>query len=163
MSEEKVNNTENPLDISPELFLGEMLKKRREQLNMEVGAVSSYLRLKNRDVEAIENGDFASVTKHLYIPGLIRSYAKFLKVNSSVVEEKIKLLPLKSNVENKKYQLINLSGENNLSPNKDSFFNFLLISILLFLILLSLYNSYESRGDLITNQDLVEELKRVDL
>ena len=95
------------------------------------------------------------------MPGLIRSYAKFLKIDPKLIEEKIKVLPIASNTENKKHQLLNIGESDQLSPDKNTVFNFLLISILLFLVLLSLYNSFENNDALITNEKLIHELENI--
>jgi cytoskeletal protein RodZ len=144
------------------VLIGQILREKRNELKIEIAAVSSRLKIKDRDVEGIENGDLSMVTKHLYIPGLISSYARFLKVDKKIIDEKIKLLPIKSNVENKKHQLLNIGEDLDLSPPKDACFNFLLISILLFLVLLSIYNSSEDKSDLITNQNLILELEHTE-
>jgi cytoskeleton protein RodZ len=138
--------------------VGEFLRDRRKNLKIEIADVSSYLKVKPHDIEAIENNDFEKVTRHLYVPGLIRSYAKFLKIDPQIIEENIKLLPVKSNVENKNHQLLNIGENIELTPTKDSVFNFFLVSVLLFLVLLSLYNSYEDKSNLITDQNLISEL-----
>ena len=145
------------------LSLGKILQEKRRELKIEIREISSYLKIKSYDIEAIENDDIASVTKHLYIPGLIRAYAKFLRIEQETVEEKIRNLPIKSNVENKKHQLLNIGENIDLTPDKDSFFNFLLISFLMFLMLLSFYNSYENKNTLITNQNLIQELQKANL
>jgi cytoskeleton protein RodZ len=139
--------------------LGQILKERRQSLGIEIIDVGAALRIKVRDVEAIENDDLSGVTKHLYILGLIRAYAKFLKIDQKIIEEKTRVLPIKSNVENKKHQLLNIGENIDLTPDKDSLFNFLLIGVLLFLVLLSLYNSAENKSDLITNETLIHELE----
>lgn len=155
------NQQNSELKQLEEVFVGKILREKRQELKIEISEVSAYLRVKKHDVEGIENDDLASITKHLYVPGLIRSYAKFLKIDQKIIEEKIKSLPIKSNTENKKHQLLNIGENTELKPDKDSFFNFLLISILLFLVLLSIYNSYENKSSLITNQDLILELENV--
>jgi hypothetical protein len=81
-----------------------------------------------------------------------------LKIDPQIIEENIKLLPVKSNVENKNHQLLNIGENIELTPTKDSVFNFFLVSVLLFLVLLSLYNSYEDKSNLITDQNLISEL-----
>ena len=141
--------------------LGEILRTKRQDLKMEVPEVSFYLKIKSRDIEAIENGNLANITKHLYVLGLIHSYAKFLKINEQIIEEKIKFLSIKSNTENKDHQLLNIGEDAKLSPSKDNFFNFLLVSILVFLVLLSLFNSCENNVAKITNQNLIKELENI--
>ena len=156
MSEE--NKSENLKIIS----LGQIFKEKREDLKMEITAVSSYLKIKSRDIEAIENDDFTGLAKHIYVPGLIRSYAKILKLHEKFIEEKIKLLGIKSNVENKKHRLINIGENNDLTPSKDQVFTALLFTVLLFLTLLSLYNSYDNKTSVITNRDIISEFENID-
>jgi cytoskeletal protein RodZ len=142
--------------------LGQILREKRQFLKIEIVEISAYLKIKSRDITAIENNDLKHITKHLYVPGLIRSYAKFLKIDPKLVEKKIKVLPIASNTENKKHQLLNIGESDQLSPNKDSVFNFLLISILLFLALLLLYNSFQNNDAFITNEKLIHELENMD-
>lgn len=141
-----------------EISLGKILAEKRQNLKMEISEISSYLRIKPNDILAIENDEIGAIAKGLYVQGLITSYAKFLKIDQKIIEEKIKFLPIKSNVENKKHLLLNIGGNTELTPSKDSFFNFLLISILLFLVLLSIFNSLDNKSGLITNQNLILEL-----
>lgn len=151
---------------APELVLtqsiGKILREKRQASQIEIKEVCSYLKVKFTDITALENNDLESVTKHIYVLGLIRSYAKFLKIAPQIIEEQIKLLSIASNTENKKHLLINIGEDPEVTPNKDSFFNFLLISILLFLVLLSLYNYFENNDNLITNKTLVHELENID-
>jgi cytoskeleton protein RodZ len=153
-------------EISPVLAqdrsLGQILKEKRQNLKMEISEISTYLKIKSYDIEALENDDINAVTKHLYVLGLIRSYARFLKIDPREIEEKIKILPVKSNTDNKTHQLINLGESTIITPSRDSFFNFLLISILLFLVLLSIYNSIENHGASITNEGLIHELENTE-
>lgn len=141
-----------------EISLGKILKEKRQNLKMEISEISSYLRIKPNDIQAIENDDIGSISKGLYVQGMIIAYAKFLKIDQKITEEKIKFLPIKSNVENKKHLLLHIGENTEITPSKDSFFNFLLISILLFLVLLSIFNSRENKSGLITNQNLILEL-----
>lgn len=151
-------NIENETEIS----LAEILKTKRTELGMTISDAASYLKIRVKDLEAIENGNQDSVTKHLYILGAIRSYAKLLQIEQKIVEEKIKFFTVESNVHNKKHKLINIGENLDLKPTKDQFFNFLLISILLFLVFLSLYNFYETNNNMITMDSLVDELKKMD-
>jgi cytoskeletal protein RodZ len=114
-------------------------------------------------IDVVQNDDLDYLGKRMHAFGLINSYAKFLKIPKDEIEKKLNLISTSSNTKSNKHRLINLDDESKLTPSKDSFFNFLLVSILLFLILLSLYNSFESHHSLITNKDLVKELKRTTL
>lgn len=154
-------NSETIPEVVKEISLPEILKEKRLKLGMEIAEAAAYLKIKPRDIEAIESNQDLT-TKHLYILGALRAYAKFLKIDPKIVEEKIKLLSVESNVTNTKHNLINIGENLDLKPTKDQFFNFLLVSILLFLIFLSLCNFYEGDKKLITTEKLVEELETVD-
>ncbi|MBP7709936.1 MAG: helix-turn-helix domain-containing protein [Rickettsiales bacterium] len=149
-------------EVAPAQSVGQFLREKRQEAKIEIAAACAYLKVKSFDIEALEEDNLECVTKHIYILGLIRSYAKFLKIAPQEIEEKIKLLSVKSNTDNKNHMLINIGEDPKVSPNKDSVFNFLLISILLFLVLLSLYNAFESNEGLITNETLVRELEKID-
>ena len=146
-----------------EISLAEILKTKRIELGIKISDAAFYLKMRIRDLEAIENGTQDLITKHLYILGAIRAYAKFLGIEQKIVEEKIKFFTVESNVLNKKHKLINIGENLDLKPTKDQFFNFLLISILLFLVFLSLYSFYETNNNTITMDNLVEELKKMDI
>lgn len=164
----KIDNTEEldseQLDTSlDEVSVGQILKNKRQKLKIEADEVAAYLKIKLRDIEALENDDLHKIIKHLYIPGLLRSYAKFLKIDQRIIEEKIKLLHIESNTNNKKHQLLNIGENIDLTPDQNFFVNFLALSILLFFILLSIYNFSENKKASISSDNLVEEMKKVDL
>lgn len=139
--------------------IGQILKEKRQESAISVADACAYLKVKKLDIDAVESDDFDKLSNHIYALGFVRSYAKFLKVEARIIEEKIKSLPIKSNVENKKHLLINIGEDEKFSPNREMFFNALLLSILLFLVLLSIFNSVEKNGDLITSEILIHELE----
>jgi len=148
--------------ISPiESSLGELLRHKRKELNIEIAHIASYLKIKDRDIEAVENEKWDQITQHVYKTGLIRSYAKMLKIDIATIEDKIRNLPFESNTKNQKHRLLNIGEELEITPNRDMFFNFLLISILLFLTLLAIYNASEKKSKLLTSQDLIGEMNRL--
>lgn len=150
-------------EVPPEQSVGQFLREKRCEAKIEIAAACAYLKVKAVDIEALEEDNLECVTRHIYVLGLIRSYAKFLKISPQEIEEKIKTLSVKSNTENKSHMLINIGEDLRINPSKDDFFNFLLVSILLFLILLSLYNSFESGDNLIAISGLVKELENINL
>ena len=151
----------NNIEASSPPLIGNLLKKKRLALSMKISDISTFLKVKKSDIEAVESDDLSGITKHLYATGLIRSYAKLLKIDPEIVEEQIKLLSIESNTKNTKHQLINIGENIDLTPDRDSVFNFLLISILLLLILLSLYNASENKSGLIPDQEIISELEKV--
>jgi len=150
----------NPHIIIQEDTLGKFLQKKRQELSMEIDKISVALRVKPRDLMSIEEDQIEHLIKRgLYAPGLIRSYARHLKIEEKEIEKKLASMAFGSNVENRKHLLLNIGEETKITPPKDDFFNFLLISILLFLILLSIYNSFESKPAAIESEDLILKLE----
>jgi len=155
----KDNAASNVVSAENSETIGKILHKKRRELNMEISDICTYLKVKAHDIEALENENWSRVTNHLYKSGLIRSYAKILKIDNALIEEKIKALPFESNVKNQKYRLFNIGEEIDLTPNRDMFFNFLLISILMFLVLLSIFNASEKKTRLLTNEKLISQIE----
>lgn len=145
------------------MLLGQILKNKRQEKGIKLSEIANYLHVKSRDIEAIENNDFSILTKHLYIPGLLRSYAKFLKIDNEIIEEQIKLLHIESNTNNRNHLLVNIGEPTSPTPDKDTFLNFAVISALLFFTLLSLYNFYENKTATISSDILEREFKKIDL
>jgi cytoskeletal protein RodZ len=141
--------------------LGEILRSRREELQMTVTEVAAYLRVKPSDIEAVENNNLRRVTNHIYAPGFIRSYAKFLRTDQRVIEDQISSLKLKSNVENKAHVLINLEESDDLAPTRSMVLHSFLAAGALFLIFFLIYNFRIDKSDLITNEDLVAQLNSI--
>ena len=142
--------------------LGKILQQKRKHLQVEIKTAARFLNVKESSIMAIENDEMKILQdKHLYAYGLIRSYAKFLKIDEKTIEEQIKLLHFKSNIENQKHLLLNIGEDDKHSPTKDDFFNFLLISILLFLILLSTYSINASKNS-ISIQEITSKLEQID-
>lgn len=141
--------------------IGKILRKTRQEQNLEIGNIASYLKVKAKDIVAIEEEKWENITKHIYKSGLIRSYAKMLKIDIATIEDQIKNLPFESNTKNLKHRLLNIGEEIDLTPSRDMFFNFLLISILMFLTLLAIYNAAEKKGDLLSNQELITGMEAV--
>lgn len=167
---EKIEITENEENLPDneeqsivEVSVGQILRNKRQKLKIKIDDVAAYLKVKLRDIEALENDDLGSIIKNLYLPGLLRSYARFLKIDQRIIEEKIKLLHIEPNTNNKKHQLLNIGENIDLTPDNNIFLNFLAASVLLFFILLSIYNFSENKSPIINSDNLVEELKKIDL
>lgn len=155
LTDSQINSLETPKNLR------QVLKERRLEINMSLEDAASYLKVKPKDLEVIENNDPGSIN-HLYITGVLRSYAKLLQIDQKVVEEKMKLLSFESNTSNTKHKLINIGETLGLRPTKDQFLNFCIISILLFFISLFLFNMSEDHSDLITIEKIVKEMKKID-
>ncbi len=121
-----------------QLSLGELLKINREKHNIKIEEISNFLKVRSSDIALLENNDIEKIAKNIYIPGLIKSYGNHLKINAKIIDEKIHELSLRSNVEVKKHTLLNIGDDRELSPNKEFFFNSLIISIILLLVFIIL-------------------------
>lgn len=138
--------------------IGELLKERRQQSKIKITEVSSYFKVRSSDISAIENDEISKISKHIYISGFIRSYAKFLQIDHSTIESAIKSSSQKTKNNNNKNQFVNFNDEEKLSPDKNIFLNFLLISILLFLLSLVAYNFYQDNSFLINKETIIERM-----
>lgn len=138
--------------------IGQILKKAREDLNISIDDVGAILKIKNRDILALEQDDILLVASHLYIPGFIKSYGKLLKIDSELIDRKVRELNIDSNVNNKKHRL-NISKKNVHSPNSEAFFNAILVFTVLYLLLFSIHQ-FKSE-ELITTQTIINEFEKI--
>ncbi|GAB4171680.1 MAG: hypothetical protein Fur0039_12080 [Rhodocyclaceae bacterium] len=60
---------------------GEALRRAREARSLTVAEVAEALKLRPRQIEAIENGDFASFKGAAFARGFVRSYARLLAMD----------------------------------------------------------------------------------
>lgn len=64
---------------------GELLKKAREDRGLSLHEVALFLKINSRVLQAIEDGDQASLPARTFLRGFVQSYAKFLKLESAIV------------------------------------------------------------------------------
>jgi len=69
-------------------IVGEILRKRREELGLGLEEVSRRTRIKYDYLKALEEGDFENLPVEVYIKGYIREYAKILNIDPEGVLEK---------------------------------------------------------------------------
>lgn len=151
MTKNKTDNLEN---------IGQLLKEKRLSIGVEISEASSYLRVKDKDIIALENNNLNPLSQNLYVFGIISSYAKFLKIDQKIIRDSLKNTN-KRNKANSKIPFLASDHDQNLSPDKNSFFNFLLISVLLSSLILISYNIYQKNSDLINNKFLIERITQI--
>lgn len=161
MSETQINISDTEKYDYENVSLGTILKERRQSLHIEISDISSALNIKARDIISIENDEIDSLSCQSYISGLIRSYGKILRLDNKVIEKKLRVIGIKSNVENKKYKLVNIGENFDLIPDRDEIFAASIVSVLLFLVLLLFYNYNDNKGSLITNSNIISEFDKV--
>ena len=64
---------------------GEIFKKRREELGLDINEVSDTLKISSEYLISIENDMFDRLPVAVYTVGYIRCYAKYLEVDAGPV------------------------------------------------------------------------------
>jgi cytoskeletal protein RodZ len=126
-----------------EKSIGEILKETRREKNLSIKEIANYLKVKEIDIEKVESDNFDFFDKKLYLTGFLKSYAKFLKIDDKIIFQNIKKINIKSNIENKKHQLIDVS-ESNFSIDKIIFAKITLAAfccLIIFLLIFKINNS----------------------
>ena len=62
-------------------MVGEILKKRREELGRDLREISNNLRIRYDYLKALEDGDLEKLPAEVYIKGYIQEYAKILDMD----------------------------------------------------------------------------------
>jgi len=65
-------------------LVGEILKKRREELGQDLREISNILRIKHDYLRAIEEGAFEKLPEPVYVKGYIREYADHLQIDPEI-------------------------------------------------------------------------------
>lgn len=153
------NNEVN--DEIESLSIGEFLKNKREESNLEISKVATFLKVRINDIKLLENNDIDKIAKNIYIVGLIKSYAKFLKINNNIIDKKISDLSIRSNTENKKHMLLNIGDDNELSPSLDLVFNSLVAGLIIFLTFMMIFSSIENNANLINTDNIISDIVKL--
>ncbi len=77
---------------APEVYagVGAMLRQARLAAGMEISDVANRLRIKDRQILAIEDGAFERIPGHIYAMGFIRNYAELLGLDGRDAVERFK-------------------------------------------------------------------------
>ncbi len=143
-----------------QLTLGELLRLSREKAKIDIIEVANFLKVRSSDIKLLEDNDIEKIAKNIFIPGLIKSYGKYLKINTKIINEKIQELSLRSNIDVKKHMLLNVGDSKNLSPSKEIFFHSLVASIILFLFFM-IFFSLEQKNDLINTENIISDIQKI--
>ena len=66
-------------------MVGEILKKRREELGRDLREISNCLKIRYDYLKALEDGDIEKLPAEVYIRGYIQEYAKILNMDTEAV------------------------------------------------------------------------------
>ncbi len=146
-----------------DLTLGEIFAQKRLELNIDIKSAAQYLLIKRSDIIALEHNSIEELRKqHLYVLGIVRSYGKFLKIDSHLIEEKIKELPAYCNVKNMQHALINIGEGSRIAPTRDVVLHCFVVTILLSLVFLLIYNLSLKSSD-ISNEELISRIQNLNV
>ena len=97
-------------------FIGQYLKKSREEKHIDIGLVSKNLHISIDLIKKIESDDFLDLMDMTFLTGHVRAYAKFLDLDADEIIKHFKIQTSFSN--NKSFENLPKSLEYN------NFFNF---------------------------------------
>lgn len=80
-SQDSVNEEEAAVVF--ETPVGEQLRQAREARGLQITDISQTLKLGQRQVEALESGDWKSLPGHTFIRGFVRNYARLLQLDAT--------------------------------------------------------------------------------
>ena len=131
------------------------LKTSRESKNVTIEQASKFLRVDINILINLENGDFNKLETDVFTKGHIRTYLKWLGINPSLInnDKNIKKINLKT-----KTTKINISYKLKLSKFSTS-----LISLILFISIILLYNNINKVSPLThVNTNKIQDNLKVD-
>ncbi len=137
---------------------GQFIKKSRQEQKIEIYDICRKLNIKEKNIIDLEEGNWRSFDKKLYVVGLIKSYSKLLRIDEKIIDQRMSTLSFDSNTTNKTHQLVNIGEHRDLSPDKKTFVNFVILSSILFAIFLLILGNNLSKSNLITNQEIIEKI-----
>ena len=141
-----------------QLNIGELLKNYRQKHQYEIKEIASYLRVKEEDLLMLENNNIDKITKNIYIPGLIKTYGKFLQISNVLIEEKLLDINIRSNTEIKKHTLLNIGENNELAPTKNMLVRSSLIFMFIFLTSLIIFFYSKNNQNIINTKNILLEI-----
>lgn len=86
-------NAEETASVAPVLLVGEQLKAAREQAGMTALELARLLRLGVQQIEALEQGDWASLPGRTFVKGFVRNYARAVRLDPVPLLAELDKLP----------------------------------------------------------------------
>jgi len=156
--EDNIRNIENDYQ---DQNIGSILKAVRVKKGFDINEISSFLKIKLRDLIYIENNDLEKLNNNSYQISIIRAYAKLLKIDEKFIDNKINQLKVKSCIENKNHQLMNIGTSNKLSPPNNYCIIFSFLSLIFSLFLLLIFNLNYHQKTIIDSKKIIYELQNI--
>lgn len=141
--------------------IGSILKEIRIKKGLDISEISSFLKIKLRDLIYIENNDLEKLNNSPYQVSVVRAYAKLLKIDEKFIDNKINQLKVKSCVESKNHQLINIGTYSKLSPPDNYYIIFSFLSLIFSLFFLLILNLNYNQKTIIESKKIIYELQNI--
>ena len=77
-------------------MFGEILKKKREKLGLNLREVAHTLRIQHENLKALEDGDLEKLPPDVYVRAYIKEYARFLNIDSKAFLDEYATLTMKN-------------------------------------------------------------------
>ena len=134
--------------------IGEIFQKYRAQKNLTTRDVAAYLKVKEQYILDLENDLIFTKKPALYVSGLNRSYAKFLKIDDNLLAKKLGF-PHEKNEIAKKYHIIENDKYN---PTQKQ----IIYSLLLLFISYAVFFYNLSQKDYLNSDLIIEKINNYD-
>lgn len=134
------NRVEDLLVKTLEESIGKILQSKRLEKKIEISEVAKVLRVKIKNIEAIEDDNFLAVDNNIYVFGVIREYAKFLGIEN--IGDKLK--DLKKRSDRFVITKINYDAEEENLPTRD-LVTIITISLIFIVSIYLIYSYKKSR------------------
>src|SRR5574343_370666 len=82
VSSQDVEGEELPVVVS-ETPVGVLLRQSREARGLKIADIAQTLKLRVRQVEALEGGDWQHLPGHTFIRGFVRNYARLVQLDAA--------------------------------------------------------------------------------
>ena len=125
------------------------LKSSREKLNISTKEVADDLRLDQRIIDDIDNGNFKNFKNYVFLKGYLKNYANFLGIHLELPE-------IKKKIKKNKKIAKNGIGE---KKNNTIHFKYFLTAIVITSFFLLIFISQNENKDLIQDEESLTETK----
>ncbi len=82
---EKSHKNKKVKDIPEDISLGSLLRRTREERNIDLDEAVTVTRIRRHNLEALENEEWSKLPPRVFVIGFLRSYAEFLGLDKEMV------------------------------------------------------------------------------
>jgi cytoskeleton protein RodZ len=79
------DNNEKVRDAEEDISLGSLLRRSREERNIDLDEAVNATRIRRNSLEALENEEWSKLPSRVFVKGFLRSYAEFLGLDKEMV------------------------------------------------------------------------------